>query len=695
MPVVAVAAVPMFGLRVSSEQTTRWTRSSTANPISSETAKQCPIIPSEERLKLALTASNQDRVPSSLHSSVRVMIHSVINLAMRLLHNYCFRIIVLLLVCTTVFLPTLLSFRVDPAILQLRNSNYYIPLQFAYACSLASTFPLFMDISLDYFSFPNAAFLNQRILSTLVLAISNGIILIYFNSSTIEMIMLTSFMWSYLIEFTVILSTIHALSDLPSSLALDFSRLLSFLLLYVFFFASVLSETSEYGGRVLETVAIVSFVLFTFVHFLKTYLLFRGHYLSYTHSNLSFTEWYSNVDDKQKFLQFRLVGFAIQIIVLYLVFFAVGSPTNDGNGLFHADDLFHLIIVRAFFFMFEYFVSARIFRGKLIRSNQDLAFKTQLIKYFSHEMRSPIMVMTVGLDLIAGSMTSMKNKNISPQIGAIEDNLADVRSSCQQSLEILDGMLLYERIENGTVVPDLSAVEPLKGIRELLKVYESAAKSMQLSIFLQYCQDEFDRNKRKIIIDASKLRHVFSAILSSVFKKVGTRSVVRSSQSQENVLLTMPTVGIQGDFDAMNTNSILECVANLQTLRSQRLSSNDMCFKAFIDVDLDAMQSVLKSRLHKQSQGGRDSFGNAFLPSWLHIEMKDSYGDISDEDISEMNSHTLDFSRKGYLFSCFTFFVIKYALQSRRRPRDGLPAVDSEENHAYASGIFDDLEGGH
>ena len=509
-----------------------------------------------------------------------------------------------------------------------------------------------MDISLDYFNFPNAAFLNHRILSTVVLAISNGVILIYFNSSQIEMIMLTSFMWSYLLEFMVILSSIHALSDLAPSFIRNAGRLLSFILLYVFFFTSILSETVEYGGGALEKVAITSFVVFTFIHSLKSFFMFRSHYVSFVQSNAIFMEWYSNLDDNQKFLQLRLIGFGIQLVVLYLVFFAVGSPTNDTNGLFQADDLYHLIIVRTFFFMFEYFVSSRIFRGKLIRSNQDLAFKTQLIKYFSHEMRSPIMVMTVGLDLIAGSVSSMREQNCSSQISVIEDNLSDVRSSCEQTLEILDGMLLYEKIERGTVVPDFSWTDPLKGIKELLKVYESAAKSMQVSIFLQYRQEEFARSRRKLSIDAAKMRHVFSAILSSVFKKVGTKSIASSSHSLELAPRTTSggilVLDVLGENDEDGTNSIVECVVNHRNARSQRLSSNDICFRASIDADVDAMRSVLKSRPKHHSQHDHNVIRDVFLPSWLHVEMKDSNGDISDDDIAVMNSHTLDFSRKGY-----------------------------------------------
>ena len=602
-----------------------------------------------QRHRLHLTAGGLGLAPNPSLSSDRVMGRGVFDLAMKLIDFYGLRCIAALVVCTTLFLPALLAFQVDPGIFQLKGSAHYVPLQFAFACSLATTLPLFMDISLDYFNFPGVAFLNHRILSTLVLAISNVVILIYFNSSQTEMIMLTSFLWSYLLEFMIILSSIHALSDLKSSFILKSSRFFSFSLLYVFFLSSILSETVEYGGGAQEKVAIAAFVLFTSIHFLKTILVFRSHYQSFVQSQSTLMEWYSNVDDKKKFLQLRLNGFGIQLIVLYVVFFGVRS-TSASCGLFHDADLFYLIIVRTFFFMFEYFVSARIFRGKLIRSNQDLAFKTQLIKYFSHEMRSPIMVMTVGLDLIAGSIMSLRNQNIISPIRIIEDSLSDVRSSCEHSLEILDGMLLYEKIEKGTVVPDFLTTDPLKGIRELLKVHESAAKSMQVSIFLEFCQEEFARNKRRLSIDASKLRHVFSAILSSVFKKVGTKYIARSSNSQPGSMseeIPCRDFDSRVERDEVAADSTVECAVNRQNVQPPRLSSNDICFRAFIDADIDAMRSVLKSRLRKQTKSDRNFFGNAYLPSWLHIEMSDSYGNISDEDIADMNSHTLDFSRKG------------------------------------------------
>ena len=553
----------------------------------------------------------------------------------------------LLAIATTFFLPTLLSLKIDESIFEVEDTTY-AQLEFAFGCSLAVTFPLFMGISLDYMSFPDALFLHHRILSTLVLAISNGIILIYFNSHQAEMIMLTCFMWSYFLEFMIILSTFHTLSDLPPSCLLTSSRLLSFFTLYVFFFCAILCETVEYTGGVFEKIAIASFVLFTCIHFCKTFIVFRNHYQLYAESKMSVFEWYSSVDDRQIFLQIRLVGFLIQLIVLYLVFFAVGSPTNTSNGLFHADDIFHLVIVRTFFFLIEYFVSARIFRSKLIRSNQDLAFKTQLIKYFSHEMRSPIMVMTVGLELIANSIKLLRTKSAASEISVIEDNLSDVRSSCEQSLEILDSMLLYEKIENDIVVPNLMSVEPLKGIRDLLKVYESAAKSMQVSIFLQYSEEEFTRNKKKLMVDNLKLRHVFSAILSSIFKKVGMKSNISSLSQGMGPPFNSDVVRNSQSLVNEMASDLVECVVNRSSSRSHSLSINDVCFRAFIDADIDSYQSVLKSRLKRRLDCERNVYGNTFFPSWLHIEMRDVYGNISDDDIAEMNSQTLDFTRKGY-----------------------------------------------
>ena len=68
-----------------------------------------------------------------------------------------------------------------------------------------------------------------------------------------------------------------------------------------------------------------------------------------------------------------------------------------------------------------------------------------------------------------------------------------------------------------------------------------------------------------------------------------------------------------------------------------------------IDADMEATRSVLRSRPKLHMHNEISAFGDVLLPSWLHIEMKDSYGNISDEDVAEMNSHTLDFTRKGYI----------------------------------------------
>ena len=533
------------------------------------------------------------------------------------------------------FLPLMLSFSINENIFAI-DSEHAVVLQFAFCSSLSVTAPLFVDLALDFLGMRETPYLNHRLLSTLVLASGNGIILSYIGSPQMEMVLITCFLWSYFLEFIIILSSLHTLSELVHTKISTARRLFTQLALFAFFFCSLLSETVECVGSLVEALAIAGFVLFSIMIFVKTFLILRMQYISYQSSEMSIMEWYTSVDEKHIFVQIRLLGFCTQIVMLYLVFFAIGSPTRGSNGLFHADDIIRLVVIRTFFFVFEYFVCSRIFRSQLIRNNQDLAFKTRLIKYFSHEMRSPIMVMTVGLELIEESLKGTSNRRPS-----IDENLADVRRSCDQSLELLDSLLLYEKIESNSISFSFKSFSPLDGLRGLLREYESAARSVQVGIFLRYDEAQFSSINKRLYLDMMKMKHVLGPLLDSFLKKVNEKSSRELSQSRILSKVQCP--------DAISfPNLISHCIVKGSAGAICRAS--DISLGISVDQEVDMLNSISKSRYRMRNWNNEinESQQLSILPTWLHVEMIDKCNDINDVEIATMNSRTLDFTRKGY-----------------------------------------------
>ena len=280
-----------------------------------------------------------------------------------------------------------------------------------------------------------------------------------------------------------------------------------------------------------------------------------------------------------------------------------------------------------------------------MKNKRDLAFKTQLIKYFSHEIRSPIMVMSLGLELIEQTISSHRERTDQVMAEMVEDNVAMVRNSCEQSLEILSSMLLYEKIETGTLHPEFSAHDPIDGVREILASFESAATTLNVGISLQFIRSELDANTRKIKIDKAKLRVVFAALLTSYFKKNNSTNESQDAVEEAGILLAS---GIPRARE-----KVVKRTKRRSMFNERRATGEEAIFLARFSEDFDLPQSVQTQGLRLRGNRGsirsapRAAYGLSCSVCWMHIEMIDRHGDIRDSDIVQMYSHTLDFTRKG------------------------------------------------
>ena len=454
-------------------------------------------------------------------------------------------------------------------------------------------------------------------------------ILSYLNAPNAEMVLLTLFLWSYFLEFPIILSSIHSLLGIKYSKTTVLRVLVANGAVYAFFFGGLISTTTSGFHTVIATsVAIAGLTIYTIIAISRFYFILKSDYSSFQSSGMSVSEWYSNAQATTLFVQIRIVGAFLQIIAIYVTLFGTHASYQLSAALFNADKIMPLMIVRVVFFVFEYFVAARIFRSQIIRENHDLGFKTKLIKYFSHEMRSPLMVILVGIELIQQSIDRMKTSgSVSPEWDeTIEDNAADVRRSCKQSLEILDNLLLYERIESDSLAIELVRGPALQTVREALTTHSSAGRGAQVGISLHYLQDQFNDGSRILAVNMPYLRHVIEPALSFV-----SQGVERYPDGGLNVSSTA------GDsYEGRVTEAIVEGP-----------TTQKIHFQLFVDSDFDLLQSVLKSQLSVRSSLNRSIAQRSHLPTWLHMQTTFNREVISDADIQAMHSRNLELVREG------------------------------------------------
>jgi signal transduction histidine kinase len=103
----------------------------------------------------------------------------------------------------------------------------------------------------------------------------------------------------------------------------------------------------------------------------------------------------------------------------------------------------------------------------------ELARKRIFVRYVSHEVRTPLNAISVGLELMTSSLISIEKSccsNLSPRLGqpssvgwslldrsgeglkvihSLQALVADISQSCSSSVDILDDLLLFDNIEKG------------------------------------------------------------------------------------------------------------------------------------------------------------------------------------------------------------------------------------------------------
>ena len=558
------------------------------------------------------------------------------------------------LLSTVFFLVPILRLEVSETWLEI-DSHTQSEFKLLFSCSFCVTLPLVIDIILDYINMRNIPFLPHRILSTLSLFITNLIILFCITIESAGAIILTLFLWSYFIEFSIVFTLLFALNNYTSYRPLLFT--LSSLSIFSFFWCGQLSITNPLNGYSSTTFAFIGLIAFITLIYVQTIRYSRYQYHDYLKSKAPLSDWIRGLKESTIFTIILTVGLHLQIIAFIVIFF-INRKFSFDQGFFHADDVKWLVIIRTIFFAFSYFLSARLFRNKLIRNNQDLAFKTQLIKYFSHEIRSPIMVISVALELIEDSMKIDHGKDPENIREFIKDNLSDVRSACDQSVEIFDTMLLYEKIEAGELRPDFRVVDPLEGIRQVLRSLTSWAQHCDVGLYMKYSPAEFEVGPRKIRVDDVKLKAVFQALFTSAFKLAKSR---RISEPVDPLEEHMGRPRLIVDRDSLTAEFVPQ---------EDYFASTELSLRLYLTLD-DVHGKHAASNVYGAQDSGLSMervLSESSLSTRVAIEFQDTSGDITESDILQMNSRSLDFTRKGYTRLLFNFIDSIFC----RRHEDGI-----------------------
>ena len=173
-----------------------------------------------------------------------------------------------------------------------------------------------------------------------------------------------------------------------------------------------------------------------------------------------------------------------------------------------------LEIIRNLAALLTYTIPSRICRASAIRSEHMIGLKTEFIKYISHELRSPMGVICTCLELL---------KKL-PLSEAQAEHVDDIKVSSSIVIDILDDLLLYERIERDQIEMNFKVVHACSLFRRIKDEY----KHNSISFF-----NESNAESSFIRADRAKIRLIMNAFIGPALRDPNGR-VELSLISQEN-----------------------------------------------------------------------------------------------------------------------------------------------------------------
>eukprot|EP01041_Mallomonas_annulata_P003526 gene3526-7017_t len=242
-----------------------------------------------------------------------------------------------------------------------------------------------------------------------------------------------------------------------------------------------------------------------------------------------------------------LITVSLGACVLNVIFSFENWHQRDANfftGGIYASSILVTIFMLMNELIFKYEVSA-------LQQSQVRAIKLILIGYFSHRMRSPLNTVAVGLAFVT--------KHFKKQLeGDMGDVVKEASSCCSLSIQILDNLLLYQKMDTGVVNMFPKKIYFKSFMKDAIEPFWVEVKDKAVVLIEEVVEDPLlDTGLMYILADSNRLTHVVRTILSNAVKFTKKRGrITVTVQYKSNFPTTQAVNALKGKTEAVGCISI-------------------------------------------------------------------------------------------------------------------------------------------
>ena len=98
-----------------------------------------------------------------------------------------------------------------------------------------------------------------------------------------------------------------------------------------------------------------------------------------------------------------------------------------------------------------------------VMCQEELDFKRMFVNYISHEVRTPLNTAIMGLQVLADELETSDKDTL--------ESLREVREACDISVNVLNELLMFDKLEGGTLMLEKTKENALELVTETISAF--------------------------------------------------------------------------------------------------------------------------------------------------------------------------------------------------------------------------------